>query len=215
MQFLAMLATVVAFFALTRRPRREALPGSAPSSRPAGVADDDEDPPRHPPAPEPGEEPRPPLTDKQKEAEDQPPDQVPADTAALVAYLLDREKDRNWKSKEPRVKAWQSTHELKPDGMYGPQTALAVAEESGTVPIVRYWAAGSQKHDALPDYEAELYAMAELADEAGHTSRAAQLRASAQRETGQGYGTAPPEDLVDLDLDPEELDKALDDLGQV
>jgi len=152
------------------------------------------------------------VTKQQEAAETAPPAIVPKDTAGLVAYLLDREKQKNWKSVEPRLMNWQRTHTdidgqpLNDDGMLGPVSALAIAAESGTVPVVRYWERGSQQHVVLPEYKAELYALADEAEKEGDDGRAAQLRASAQRERGQGFGTLPPADIVELDFDDEMLD---------
>lgn len=197
----------------------EAMSASDPSAdEDPGVEADEEDPPSIvvSEAEDDGDEAEPPrvVTKQQEAAETAPPAVVPKDTAGLVNYLLEREKQKNWKSVEPRLAAWQRTHTdidgdpLKDDGMLGPVSALAIAAESGTVPIVRYWPKGSQQHIVLPEYESELYALADEAEKDGDEGRAAQLRASAQRERGQGFGTLPPADIVELDFDDE-----LDDFG--
>lgn len=108
-----------------------------------------------------------------------------ADTAAMVNALLTAEGERGWNRAEPTVQAWQKPRGLKVDGLFGPKTALAVAEEFGTVPIIRVWPAGSQKAKALQDYRA---ALVELAAHTTDDTRAKQLRVSSQREQAQGYG---------------------------
>jgi hypothetical protein len=62
-----------------------------------------------------------------------------------------------------------------------------MAEEIGTVPIIRFWPQGAIKSKAVPDYQAALYALAAKAPE----PRRSQLRASAQREQGQGFERNP------------------------
>lgn len=110
---------------------------------------------------------------------------VQADTAAMVNALLQAEGSKGWNKAEPTVQAWQKPRGLKVDGLFGPKTALAVAEQFGTVPIIRVWPAGSMKAKALQDYRA---ALVELANESTDPVRAKQLRVSAQREQGQGHG---------------------------
>jgi hypothetical protein len=60
-----------------------------------------------------------------------------------------------------------------------------VAEEFGTVPIVRFWPKGSQKASALQQYRA---ALIELANSTTDETRAAQLRVGAKREQAQSFG---------------------------
>jgi len=205
-----LLVAAVGWWVLSRSSRAKAAE-LASASEPeadddAGVAADADDPPSVEVDDGGGDAPRV-VTEAQAEAESAPPAEVPRDTAQLVAYLLGREAQKNWKSVEPRVAAWQRQHTdlngqpLKDDGMFGPMTALALAYESGTVPVVRYWPKGSQSHVAIPEYKSVLYELADEADSDGDTGRAAQLRASAQRERGQGYGTLPPADIVELDFD--------------
>lgn len=110
---------------------------------------------------------------------------VSADTAAMVNALLLAEQSKGWNKVEPTVQAWQKPRGLKQDGLFGPKTALSVAEEFGTVPIIRVWPAGSQKAQALQDYRT---ALLEIASHTTDAVRAAQLRASAAREQAQGFG---------------------------
>ncbi len=110
---------------------------------------------------------------------------VSADTALMVNTLLEREASRGWNAADPTVQAWQKKRGLKLDGLFGPKTALTVAHEFGTVPIIRVWPAGSQKAKALQDYRA---ALIELANSTTDATHAQQLRVSAQREQGQGFG---------------------------
>lgn len=110
---------------------------------------------------------------------------VEADTARMVNALLNAEGTKGWNQADPTVQAWQKPRGLKVDGLFGPKTALTVAEQFGTVPIVRVWPAGSQKAKALQDYRTSLI---EIANASTDPTRAAQLRVSAQREQGQGFG---------------------------
>lgn len=117
---------------------------------------------------------------------------VHADTAAMVNALLTAEGSAGWNKADPTVQAWQQARGLKVDGLFGPKSALTVAQEFGTVPIIRVWPSGSVKAKALQDYRAALVA---LANQTSNATQAAQLRVSAQREQAQGFGpkrgTAP------------------------
>lgn len=113
---------------------------------------------------------------------------VNADTAVMVNALLSAEGSRGWNRVEPTVQAWQKNRTgLKVDGLFGPKTALAVAREFGTLPIIRVWPAGSQKASALQAYRT---ALIELANSEPDQTHARQLRVSAQREQAQGFGPA-------------------------
>jgi hypothetical protein len=122
------------------------------------------------------------------------PAPVPSDTAALVSELLAAESAPGWKRKYESVGAWQKSRGLKVDKMYGPKTAKAVAAEIGTVPIVRYWPAGSDPVKVVPQFKLELLELAKQAEE----PRRSQLLISAKRERGQAFdpkqiATALPE----------------------
>ena len=150
-----------------------------------------------PAAPEPLAAPLPPAIQKLPELPTVPPvppqappavaaNVVPADTAKLVAALLADEASSGWKKISAAVKAWQQSRGLLQDGKFGPKSALVVAGEIGTVPLVRYWPAGSFPEGRwLPDFKAALLSMANAAAE----PRATQLRISAEREQGQGFGS--------------------------
>lgn len=117
---------------------------------------------------------------------------VSKETAAMVQALLTAEASKGWNVKSAQVEAWQRSRGLVVDGMYGPKSALTVAAELGTVPIVRFWPKGSLKDKAVRDYQAALFTLANTAEPA----RADQLRFSANREKGQSFGqktgAAPP-----------------------
>lgn len=147
------------------QPQAPAVPASIPSSPPFVP------PTPAPPAPAP--------------APAAAPSQVPADTATLVKALLADEATPNWKRKSPAVQAWQQSRGLKQDGEFGPKSAITVAQEIGIVPIVRYWPTGAQQAKAVRDYKAALLTLASSAPE----PRASQLRVSAAREQGQGFGS--------------------------
>lgn len=160
------------------------LPVPIPTSIPAPVTldqDEDDDQPPTPanvPVPPIVVPPRPP----QHPAEQ--PSTVAEDTALMVQRLLAAEAKPNWKTKDPVVLAWQKARGLVADGQFGPKTALIVADEMGTVPLVRFWPKNTYPGDGtLQNYQAELLAKANTAP----TPRKEQLRAAADREQGQGY----------------------------
>jgi hypothetical protein len=112
---------------------------------------------------------------------------APADTVALVTKMLAQEANPHWRIiPEPLLTAWQKKRGLTADGDFGTGTALKLAQEIGTIPIIRGWPKGSTPHDGkMANYQAALQQIANAAPE----PRASQLRASAAREAGQGYGT--------------------------
>ena len=126
---------------------------------------------------------------------------APGDTVGVVKEMLTQEGNgTNWrKSPEPLLKVWQSARGLTADGEFGTGTALRMAQEIGTLPIIRAWPRGStlQGH-WLPDYQAALLSLANTAPE----PRATHLRAAAQREQGQGFGTPPKPILTQISFDP-------------
>lgn len=114
------------------------------------------------------------------------PGTAPADTVAVVTTMLDQEHLPHWRIAAPGLHEWQAARKLTPDGNFGPGTALAMAAEMGTVPIVRAWPKGSflgSPH--LPAYQTALRKLALSAPE----PRKSQLLAAANREQGQGFGT--------------------------
>lgn len=114
------------------------------------------------------------------------PEDVPDDTVALAQLMLEEEGRANWKRRIPELAAWQEARGLTPDQKFGPKSAVAMAQEIGTVPIVRFWSHWD-KAKSVRDYRADL---SELASNAP-PGRAAQLRSSAMRETGQAYDRNP------------------------
>jgi len=115
---------------------------------------------------------------------------VLSDTAQMVATLLDAESRPGWNRIEPSVSAWQKARPpLTVDGKLGPKSALLVAQEIGTIPLIRFWPKGSQKNTALNDYRAALIG---LANNTTDQIRAQQLRISAQREQAQAFSNAGP-----------------------
>jgi len=150
-------------------PMAPAVPVASPAAPPPVVA---------PPAP--------PATPMTPPPAAQAPSAVASDTAAMVNALLSAESRSGWNTIDPAVQAWQKSRPpLKVDGKYGPKTALMVAEEFGTVPIIRFWPKGSQKTQALQDYRA---ALNEIANHTTDPTKAAQLRVSAKREQAQSFG---------------------------
>lgn len=126
---------------------------------------------------------QPPPTQQQVEQ----PDTVAEDTATAADALLIAEGLANWKRKEAILQQWQSVRGLKPDQEFGPKSALQMATEIGTVPVIRFWPKGAIKSKAVPEYQAALYTLAASAPE----PRRSQLRASAQREQGQAFERNP------------------------
>lgn len=112
------------------------------------------------------------------------PSVTAADTAALAKLMLTDEAGPNWKRKLPQVMTWQAKRELTADGKYGPGTALRMAQEIGTIPIVRFWPSGSQKEPAVQAFRELLAEEAATAPE----PRKSQLYAAIEREQGQGFG---------------------------
>lgn len=110
-------------------------------------------------------------------------------TLDMVRTLLAAEEAPGWKQVLGVVRQYQSAKGLVVDGKYGPKTALRVAIDVGTIPIVRFWptAAGANPQAAVDSYRDGLLEIARNASGA----HAQLLRASAARETGQGFG--PPQ----------------------
>lgn len=113
---------------------------------------------------------------------------VPPDTAEMVAALLADERRPGWKRESSAVKAWQTSRGLAPDGKFGPKTALRIALEVGTIPIVRFWpvAAGRNPQAALEDYRSGLLTIGRRVG----GQHELLLQQSATREQGQAFG--PP-----------------------
>ena len=121
------------------------------------------------------------------------PSVVPEDTAALVAQMLADEATPNWKKKYPALGAWQATRGLTVDQNFGPGSAARMAQEIGTLPIIRFWPKGTTRETALEPYRNSLLALAGSAPE----PRRAQLIMSANREQGQSF-TAPSSPIKTL-----------------
>lgn len=157
-------------------------------------------PPAAPPAPR---RPEPPVVSL---PEPDQQDDVPDDTADVVAIMLEAESTPNWKRAEPTLAEWQESRGLTADGKLGPGTAKRMAEEIGTLPIIRFWplSAGPNPQRAIDAYRNELRAIAR--DVGG--SHGEQLRQSAVREKGQSFGppTGAPNapialgDRIELDI---------------
>ncbi|MCH9730981.1 MAG: hypothetical protein K0U84_15105 [Actinomycetia bacterium] len=113
---------------------------------------------------------------------------VPPDTLALTEALLAAEKMPNWKRIESAVTQWQKSRGLVEDGKFGPKSAITIANEIGTLPLVRYWprSAGPNPQAAVEEYRNAIRTIAQSKP----TQHAALLNASALREQGQAFG--PP-----------------------
>jgi hypothetical protein len=117
------------------------------------------------------------------------PTAIPEDTLALLRIMLPKESGSSWKVKEPKLVPWQRARGLKDDGLFGKKSAVRMAEETGLLPIIRFWPRGTTRTSgALEDYKADLLAAASrFGAMAGHEAHAAQLRAAVDREQGQAY----------------------------
>lgn len=83
------------------------------------------------------------------------------------------------------VKRFQSAAGGVADGLPGPGTMIALARAGqGQLPAVMYWSKTASKKKDLPKYKSDLGAVAKTARAAGLSTLAAQIEASAARETG-------------------------------
>jgi hypothetical protein len=118
-----------------------------------------------------------------------PADEVDPVTQAMVEELLVQEHTPNWKQKSAKVAAWQRMRGLTVDERFGPGSARVLAQETGLIPIVRFWpkAAGANPKRAIDAYKADLLTMAQTAE----SPRREHLLRAIDREQGQGFGTPP------------------------
>jgi hypothetical protein len=122
------------------------------------------------------------------EIEPEQPTNIPDDTAAVLATMLPRESTADWKREEAILKNWQRSRGLTADGKFGPGGALVMAQETGLLPIVRFWPRGSLiETGAVSDYQDKLFQLAATAPE----PRKSQLMAAAEREQGQAFARNP------------------------
>lgn len=158
-----------------------------PAGPPVAVPDDDDDEasPALPPSPPPMAVPAPPTPLQETETQ---PEMDPNGTVRLARLLLNREGEPRWKSAhQAQVKTWQGVVGLTTDGKFGPLSALEMAEEVGVLPLIRYWS-GWNKSDEVQKYRDRLRAFAsELEMDPNKRAHAMALRASADREKGQGW----------------------------
>jgi hypothetical protein len=125
-----------------------------------------------------------PISEQETEAEADP-----NGTIALARALLAEEQRSDWKRVSAAVESWQRTVGLaKPDGKFGPGSALRMAQEVGVMPLVRYWSTGGKTlAQQLQAYRVGLYDEARIKKTAGNPTHAAALVSSAAREKGQGW----------------------------
>ncbi len=109
------------------------------------------------------------------------------ETEAMLRVMLAKESTPNWKDIEPTLIAWQKARGLVADGKFGPGSAKRLAAETGLLPIVRFWPRGTLPGTAVPQFQGEILSVAAAAEE----PRKTHLRAAAEREQGQGFGTPP------------------------
>ena len=112
------------------------------------------------------------------------------------------QKGTHGKERKDLVQAFQKAKGLQVDGKYGSGVAIALAQHVMNVPPVLYWGKNDVKTPALVVHRQRLLQMADAADKLGQAERAAFLRLSAVRETGQGgipgYA-APLNQVISLD----------------
>lgn len=125
-------------------------------------------------------------------AEETSEDLDPEGTVFLARILIAREGSSGWKDAlQSEVTAWQSRVGLTADGKFGPSSAERMAREVGVLPLVRFWPLGEWRKDvAVDNYRARIERVAQEV-EVENSAHAAALRASARRETGQGWPAAP------------------------
>ncbi|MFA5436320.1 MAG: hypothetical protein WC372_09825 [Candidatus Neomarinimicrobiota bacterium] len=124
--------------------------------------------------------------------EETAPDLDPHGTVLLARALLAREGSSGWKEAlQGEVKAWQGRVGLTADGKMGPGGLERMAREVGVLPLVRFWPLGEwRKEVAVDSYRFRIERVASEV-EVANPAHAAALRASAAREKGQGWPSAP------------------------
>jgi len=83
------------------------------------------------------------------------------------------------------VRKFQQLEGVSADGLTGPGTLALAGKYVGNLPLVMYWPKNANMSN-VEKYRTALLALAEKADRSGDPVRAANLRASAAREQGQG-----------------------------
>lgn len=123
--------------------------------------------------------------------EETKPENDPYGTIALARLLLDEQSKKGWKYISKAVEVWQGKVGLTEDGKFGPGSALRMAHEVAIMPWIRYWPLGSaSKQSAVNSYRGRLKAYA-LSIEKTRPEHAKALVIAANKETGQGWPTAP------------------------
>lgn len=124
------------------------------------------------------------VQDQTDVQESQSPTVIPEDTLAILSIMLAAEATPDWKVKLEELKPWQKSRGLKPDGLYGVKSATKMAEETGLLPIIRFWPSGTTRTSGvIEDYKAALLDEASSAEQ----PRKSQLKAAVDREQGQGF----------------------------
>jgi len=117
----------------------------------------------------------------------------PNGTIALCRMLIAAEARSDWKTAlKSAVMAWQQKVGLKGDGLFGPKSALRMAQEVGVLPRIRYWSrTGGTLAQQLTKFRDDLYTLAANLEQQGKREHAAALRVSGDKETGQGWPRTP------------------------
>lgn len=154
----------------TPAPSPAPAPAPAPSPAPAPT-----------PAPTPAPAPSP--------APAEQPTALHSDTAEVLRIMLAQEHSGDWKQKVPVLAPWQAERGLTADQEFGTKSGIAMAHETGLIPIVRFWPKGSYREGHwLSDYRNALAAIAATAEE----PRRSQLHQAIAREQGQGWAPIKP-----------------------
>lgn len=127
--------------------------------------------------------------------EETKPELDPNGTIALARAMLDRETEPNWETAlKDQIREWQKKMGLTADGIFGPKSALTMADEVGVLPFVREWPKGSNQSTVLKKYRNSLHTKAANLESQGHTEHAKALDASAENEDARTFlaGSNPP-----------------------
>jgi hypothetical protein len=161
-------------------PAPSPAPAPAPAPKPA---------PAPAPAPAPSPAPAPAPTPAPAPAPAEQPTALHSDTAEVLRIMLAQEHSGDWKQKVPVLAPWQAERGLTADQEFGTKSGIAMAHETGLIPIVRFWPKGSYREGHwLSDYRNALANIAATAEE----PRRSQLHQAIAREQGQGWAPIKP-----------------------
>lgn len=126
--------------------------------------------------------------------EETQPDQDPFGTVALAQKMIAIEPSANWKTAfADEIRTWQSRKKLTVDGKFGRESQLAMGQEVGILPVIRYWPKTLGKEQLPAALEKQRQALHALAKTfaASNPAHAKALDLSASYEAGQGFPVKP------------------------